>query len=216
MAEHVEPAPTRTAAARPHLARLDLPTLLVQPDADNGVFPSQAEEIFAGIAATDKEFVTLPGDHYFAGDPSPAARRRRPHRRMVGRSRRQTILTRIVAGNGGLMDGIAGRIALVTGAARASSIGRATALRLAAEGAKVACLDVGQRPDHAPDHGVGSLAELDETVALIRERGGEAIAICADVTNVDEIEGAVERVRANSARSRCVARSSGASGSATE
>lgn len=47
-----------------HLARLDLPTLLVQPDADNGVFPSQAEEIFAGIASTDKEYVTLSGDHY--------------------------------------------------------------------------------------------------------------------------------------------------------
>lgn len=51
--------------ALPHLAWLDLPTLLVQPDADNGVFPSQAEEIFAGIASSDKEYVTLPGDHYF-------------------------------------------------------------------------------------------------------------------------------------------------------
>ena len=53
----------------PHLSELDLPTLLVQPDADNGVFPSQAQEIFDAIAATDKEFVTMPGDHYFSEEP---------------------------------------------------------------------------------------------------------------------------------------------------
>lgn len=53
----------------PHLARLDLPTLLVQPDADRGVFPSQAAAIFDSIAASDKEFVTMPGNHYFGADP---------------------------------------------------------------------------------------------------------------------------------------------------
>ncbi len=51
--------------AAPHLARLDVPTLLVQPSADNGVFPSQAQEIFDGIAAKDKQFETIDGDHYF-------------------------------------------------------------------------------------------------------------------------------------------------------
>jgi hypothetical protein len=51
--------------AAPHLARLDLPTLLVQPSADNGVFPSQAQEMFDGVAAKDKEFATITGDHYF-------------------------------------------------------------------------------------------------------------------------------------------------------
>jgi hypothetical protein len=53
-----------------HLARLDLPTLLIQPSMDNGVFPSQADEIFAAIASTDKQYVTMKGDHYFADDPS--------------------------------------------------------------------------------------------------------------------------------------------------
>jgi len=53
----------------PHLQRLDLPTLLVQPDADNGVFPSQAAEIFDAIAATDKQFLTMPGRHYFEDSP---------------------------------------------------------------------------------------------------------------------------------------------------
>ena len=55
----------RTAGADRTCARLDLPALLVQPDADNGVFPSQSAEIFEEIAAPDKTFVTMPGDHYF-------------------------------------------------------------------------------------------------------------------------------------------------------
>lgn len=48
-----------------HLPRLDLPTLVIQADADSGVFPSQAQEIFEKIAAEDKQLEVLPGDHYF-------------------------------------------------------------------------------------------------------------------------------------------------------
>jgi hypothetical protein len=55
--------------ARPHLARLDVPTLLVNASADNGVFPSQAVEIFDAVAATDKQFETVGGDHYFLDPP---------------------------------------------------------------------------------------------------------------------------------------------------
>ncbi len=51
--------------AAPHLARLDLPTLVVQPDADSGVFPADAKGLYDGAATADKAFVTLPGDHYF-------------------------------------------------------------------------------------------------------------------------------------------------------
>ena len=52
-----------------HLGQLDLPTLLVQPSQDNGVFPSQAAEIFGAIAATDKQWLTMAGDHYFSAEP---------------------------------------------------------------------------------------------------------------------------------------------------
>jgi pimeloyl-ACP methyl ester carboxylesterase len=52
--------------AAKHLARLDLPTLVVQPDADSGVFPADAQGLYDGAATKDKAFVTLPGDHYFA------------------------------------------------------------------------------------------------------------------------------------------------------
>lgn len=51
--------------AIPHLARLSVPTLLIQASADTGVFPAQAVELFNAVAATDKQLVTIPGDHYF-------------------------------------------------------------------------------------------------------------------------------------------------------
>ena len=51
--------------AGPHLGRFDIPTLLIQPDADAGVFPGDATQIFDAVASSDKELVSLAGDHYF-------------------------------------------------------------------------------------------------------------------------------------------------------
>ena len=51
--------------AAPHLARLAVPTLLIDASADTGVFPTDAETILQAVAAADKTRVTLPGDHYF-------------------------------------------------------------------------------------------------------------------------------------------------------
>lgn len=50
-----------------HLAAITLPSLVVQPTMDTGVFPSDARAIFDGLAAADKQHVELPGDHYFRG-----------------------------------------------------------------------------------------------------------------------------------------------------
>jgi len=51
--------------AGPHLARMDLPTLVVQATQDAGVFPSQARAIYDDVAATDKRLEHVTGDHYF-------------------------------------------------------------------------------------------------------------------------------------------------------
>ena len=65
------------------------------------------------------------------------------------------------------------RTALVTGAG--SGIGRAIALALAAEGARVVA--AGRRAE-----------PLDETVRLIENQGGKALAVTADVTRPEDAE----------------------------
>jgi esterase/lipase len=58
--------------AAPHLARIALPSLVVPGTADNGVFDSDAQSIYDGLAATDKTLIKLHADHYFL---EPAGRR---------------------------------------------------------------------------------------------------------------------------------------------
>lgn len=73
-------------------------------------------------------------------------------------------------------DRYAGKSAVVTGAS--SGIGRATARRLAAEGAAVACLDI-------DDDG------LNAVLAEIEGAGGRAVAVHCDVAEEDEVRAAV-------------------------
>ncbi|MDA0338860.1 MAG: SDR family NAD(P)-dependent oxidoreductase, partial [Proteobacteria bacterium] len=66
----------------------------------------------------------------------------------------------------GRMDG---KVAIVTGAASDPSLGRATAVRLAQEGAKVVVTDI-------------NLAGAENCAQAIRDAGGEAVALRQDVT----------------------------------
>jgi esterase/lipase len=49
----------------PHLARIDVPALVVQSTADRGVFPSDAQAIHDALGTADKTLEFLPGEHYF-------------------------------------------------------------------------------------------------------------------------------------------------------
>ncbi|MEO5724915.1 MAG: alpha/beta hydrolase [Ilumatobacteraceae bacterium] len=49
----------------PHLARITVPSIVINANADTGVFPSDAAQIFAALGATDKRSIGLDGDHYF-------------------------------------------------------------------------------------------------------------------------------------------------------
>lgn len=89
------------------------------------------------------------------------------------------------------MTRFAGATALVTGAARPRGIGRATALRLARDGAAVACLDIARNYDDAPLHGVASSDDLDSLVAEIEALGGRAVGVRADVSDEAAVEEAV-------------------------
>jgi NAD(P)-dependent dehydrogenase (short-subunit alcohol dehydrogenase family) len=92
---------------------------------------------------------------------------------------------------------VGGKVALVTGAA--SGIGRATALLLAREGARVLVCDL--------DDAGGR-----ETVAAIAEAGGEARFAHVDVTCEPEVAAAVQAAVASFGRLDCAVNNAGATG----
>ena len=71
-------------------------------------------------------------------------------------------------------QGLTGKVALVTGAAR--GIGRAIALRLAQDGAAVVV------------NYAGSARQAQETVGFIEQDGGRAAAVQADVSKVGDVK----------------------------
>ena len=77
------------------------------------------------------------------------------------------------------MNRLADKVAIVTGAA--NGIGRAIAIRLAGEGAKVALADI-------------QLDSAEQAAAEIRRGGAAAIAVALDVTKLDEAIAADDRV----------------------
>ena len=75
-----------------------------------------------------------------------------------------------------------GKVGLVTGAS--SGIGRAIALQWAREGAKVVVSDV-------------NTAAGEETAALVRAQGGDALFVAADVGSAADSEALVQRTVAH-------------------
>ena len=71
------------------------------------------------------------------------------------------------------------KVALITGAA--SGIGRESAYRIAKEGGKVACLDITEDA-------------VEETASTIRDKGGDAIALRCDISDLESIAGNVAAV----------------------
>jgi NAD(P)-dependent dehydrogenase (short-subunit alcohol dehydrogenase family) len=85
----------------------------------------------------------------------------------------------------------AGKIALVTGAARPPGLGRATALRLAAEGADVVCVDAPPGGDAGLDSDAVAPGALDRLVETIEAGGRRAFAVEADLGAAGQAEAVV-------------------------
>src|SRR4030095_15856408 len=83
---------------------------------------------------------------------------------------------------GGKMDfQIKEKVALVTGAA-GNGLGRAQALKLGEEGAKVAVMDV---------------QSCDETVKILKEKGIQAFGVSCDISKEEEVRSAVASIEKN-------------------
>ncbi len=105
-----------------------------------------------------------------------------------------------------------GRVALVTGAARPRGIGRSTALRLAAGGADVACLDIARPYAEAPDHGTAGSDDLVALKAEIEALGVRAVTLEADVSDEVAVELAVAQATEQLGTVTLVANVAGGSG----
>jgi NAD(P)-dependent dehydrogenase (short-subunit alcohol dehydrogenase family) len=82
------------------------------------------------------------------------------------------------------------KVVFITGAARGQ--GRSHAVALAREGAKVALLDIATGEIGHPPYRVASRDDLDHTVKLVEQAGGEAVALQADVRDEDQVRAAVD------------------------
>jgi NAD(P)-dependent dehydrogenase (short-subunit alcohol dehydrogenase family) len=87
---------------------------------------------------------------------------------------------------------LTGRIAVVTGAARA--IGRAIAVEFAANGADVVAIDIAGPVSPASNAVPATPEELDETVRMIRAYGRRGEAIRADIRKIDDLRQIADRV----------------------
>ena len=99
------------------------------------------------------------------------------------------------------MADLTGKLALITGAARYRGIGRATALRLAADGADIVICGRPRAQSSIPEHeqamgwqGVESLA------AEIRSSGRRALALECDVTDSEQVRAMVAAIKAELGR----------------
>jgi len=92
---------------------------------------------------------------------------------------------------------LAGKVAVITGAS--SGIGRAAALAMAAEGARVAL-------------GARRLAEGEETAHLVREAGGEAVFVETDVRHSGQVQRLIQTAVDRWGRLDCAFNNAGVEG----
>jgi len=89
-----------------------------------------------------------------------------------------------------------GKVAIVTGAGRPKGMGRATALRLAEQGASVVVTDVCRKRKELEIEGFLSLGDdlgaLEKLVEEIKRLGSRGMAMAVDVTDSAQIQACVE------------------------
>ncbi len=93
------------------------------------------------------------------------------------------------------MTGLHGKVALITGAGRRGGIGEAIAYRLAREGCHIAIADLLEPPKDPLHPGTGSQDEMDAIAEAIRDLGVQCLTIPVDVTQEDQVQAMVGRIK---------------------
>jgi SDR family mycofactocin-dependent oxidoreductase len=94
---------------------------------------------------------------------------------------------------------VEGKVAFITGAARGQ--GRSHAVRLAEEGADIIAIDLCEQVEATAGIYPGATsADLEETVALVEATDRRIVALEADVRDLDELQAAFDRGRAELGR----------------
>ncbi len=91
------------------------------------------------------------------------------------------------------MYDLTGKVAVVTGVGRPRGIGRATALRLAQEGAQIVLADLGQQMEAAGRDIRGVAPDLARVAAEVEEAGAEVLAVPTDVSLPRDVEALMQR-----------------------
>lgn len=88
------------------------------------------------------------------------------------------------------MGKLEGKVAVITGGGRGQ--GRAIAVRFAREGARVVVCDIAAQMETVP-YDLAGPDDLQETKNLVKEAGGECLALVADVRYQDQLDEVVSR-----------------------
>jgi len=94
------------------------------------------------------------------------------------------------------MPGLEGKVALVTGAGGMRGIGRATAVKLARRGARIALTDFYRAPgDLPPDEVEMGWKSIDSAGDHIISQGGESLSVYCDLKEPDQIQEMQEKLQ---------------------
>lgn len=112
---------------------------------------------------------------------------------------------------GGQLTGFDGKVAVVTGAGRMRSIGRAIAVQLAQAGCDVVITGTGRSPDRYPDDEIrASWRDIESVAEEIRSIGKRALPVVSDVTDPQSVDRLAELVIGEFGRVDIVVNNAGA------
>jgi 3-oxoacyl-[acyl-carrier protein] reductase len=109
------------------------------------------------------------------------------------------------------LSGLAGKVAVVTGAGRMRSIGRPIATMLASAGCHVVLTGTGRAPEDYPeDERAAGWQDIASVAAEVRDMGSEALELVSNVADPDSVASLVSKTLAHFGRVDFVVNNAGA------